>query len=317
VSNRVWVAGAADAGKRLDVFLAERLALSRAQTRRLLARGAVSLDGRPLAADAKGIPLAEGVRVEVEPFRAPEHQRALPDDEAAASLRVLAEGPGWLAVDKPPGMPVHPLREDERGTVLNAVAVRHPEIHGVGEGGLRSGVVHRLDVDTSGVLLLATREESWARLRRAFAEHRVEKVYLALVWGDLGDPAEGTPAETVEVGLVIARHRPARVRVVGADEARSRRDVRLGSLRWRALEHLGGATLLEVRPRTGFLHQIRATFAHLGHPVVGDASYGPAERLRDVPRHMLHAARAAFEEIEAEAPVPPDFAATLARLRGS
>lgn len=299
--------GPEDRGRRLDAVLADRLQLSRAQVRRLLARGAVRVDERPVAEAAKGLALGGAETIEVAPFARPEQQRALESPEVP--LRALAEGPGWLAVDKPAGMPVHPLREDETGTMLNAVAARHPEVHGVGEGGLRSGVVHRLDVDTSGVLLLATREDAWQRLREAFRAHRVEKVYRAIVLGRL----EGGAAESL--ALVTARHRPARVRVVG--ESERARGARLGELRWRAIEPLEGATLVEVRPRTGFLHQIRVTFAHLGHPLAGDRSYGPPRDATGATRHMLHAARVAFEEVRAECEDAPDFADLLRRLRGA
>lgn len=301
--------GEAEAGRRLDLFLAERLRLSRAQARRLLARGAVTVSGRPVAESAKGEPLAAGATVEVAPFTRPEDLRAIPEPEA--ELRVLARGPGWLAVGKPAGVPVHPLREDERGSVLSALIARHPEVHGVGEGGLRSGVVHRLDVDTSGALLFATREETWKRLRGAFAGHRVEKLYRAIVVGRLD--REGSAA----VGLVTARHRPARVRVVSESEGERARGVRVGELSWRPVEVLEGATLIEVRPRTGHLHQIRATFEHLGHPIAGDRTYGASDDPSDAPRHMLHAARVRFEQIEASSPDPADFAAVRDRLRGS
>ena len=127
-----------------------------------------------------------------------------------------ASGPGWLAADKPAGMPVHPLAEDETGTLLNAVVARHPEVQGVGEGALRSGVVHRLDVDTSGVMLVARDQGTWQRLRDAFTARQVEKVYRALLLGRL--QGEGA----VSVGLLTARHRPARVRVARPEEAESR-----------------------------------------------------------------------------------------------
>lgn len=299
--------GGEHAGRRLDLFLAERLGLSRAQARRLLARGAVRVDGRPVAASAKGRALRPGAIVEVAPFTRPGERRARA--EPAAPLRVLAEGEGWLAVDKPAGAPVHPLAGDETGTVLNALIARRPELHGVGEGGLRSGVVHRLDVDTSGVLLFATRAETWQRLREAFRLRRVEKSYRAVLLGRV--EAEGFAS----VGLVTARHRPARVRVVGERERESARGVRVGELSWRCLECFGAASLVEVRPRTGFLHQIRATFAHLGHPVAGDRTYGAPADPSGAPRQMLHAARAAVDEIAAESPDPDDFAAVCARLR--
>jgi 23S rRNA pseudouridine1911/1915/1917 synthase len=184
-------------------------------------------------------------------------------------------------------------------------------VAGVGEAGLRGGVVHRLDVDTSGVVLFATTQERWERLRAAFAEHRVEKLYRALVLGRLEGEAD------VEVGLVVARHRPARVRVIDPRHDARGRGARLARLRWRALEPIGPATLVEVFLETGHLHQIRASFAHLGHPVAGDRLYGPAagEDPTGAPRQMLHAARVRVDEILAESPDPADFAAVLARLR--
>jgi 23S rRNA pseudouridine1911/1915/1917 synthase len=294
-----------DRGQRLDRFLAEHLRLSRSQVRRLLARGAVSVGGRSVDEGAKGLNLQPGPVVEVAPFARPEDERARPTPDR--QLQVLAQGSGWLAVDKPAGTPVHPLEADEIDTVLNAVIARFPEIHGVGEGGLRSGVVHRLDVDTSGVLLFATEEDAWQRLRGAFREHLVEKSYRALVIGAL--EGEGS----LEVGLVTARHRPARVRVVGEAELERARGAHIGVLRWRSLEIFDGVTLVEVLPKTGFLHQIRVSMAHLGYPILGDRSYGPASDPIAVPRQMLHAARASWEEVEASSPDPDDFKAALAQ----
>ncbi len=292
-------------GRRLDAFLAERLALSRAESRRLLARGLVRIDGRAVSAAAKGLALRGGERVEIEGATRPEDERVAPEPEQA--LAVLARGPGWLVVDKPAGVPVHPLEPGERGTLFGAAIARHPEMHGVGEGALRSGVVHRLDVDTSGALLLATREDAWRRLRGAFRAHRVEKRYRAIASGEPADD-EGH----VALPLVVARHRPAFVR---AANARERAGARICETRWRVAERLRGAALLEVTTTTGFLHQVRATLAHLGHPLLGDRTYAPPAGSRPAPRHMLHAATLRFEEIEAESPDPEDFRAVLDALR--
>jgi 23S rRNA pseudouridine1911/1915/1917 synthase len=168
--------------------------------------------------------------------------------------------------------------------------------------------VHRLDVDTSGALLVATAQPAWERLRRAFRAHEVEKVYRAIVVGRL--EREGS----VELPLVLARHRPARVRVLGPDEEPRSRGARTGSLSWRPLELYADATLLEVRPRTGFLHQIRASLAHLGHPVAGDRTYGAGRDARGAGRQMLHAASVSWREVRAESPDPADFAALRERL---
>jgi len=289
-----------EAHERLDVILARRLALSRAQTRRLLERGQVRLDGSPVGRAVKGVALEAGARVEVEGFVHPSAQQAVAQPDLA--LVVLAEGPGWVAVDKPAGMPVHPLEPDATGTVLNALAARHPEVHGVGEGGLRSGVVHRLDVDTSGVQLMATDPGVWERLRAGFSEHRVAKRYRAVVSGDPGE------AGRLDLRLAMVAHKPARVGVArgkGGTPAR---------LAFRRAERLRGASLLEVELETGFLHQIRASFAHAGHPVLGDRTYGGA--VADAaPRQMLHCARVALEEIDATSPDPPDLCAVIESLR--
>jgi 23S rRNA pseudouridine1911/1915/1917 synthase len=327
---RSLVVEAAEAGLRVDRFLANRLGVARSQVRRLLARGRVSLNGRRLAAGDKGLALPVAGQVEVAAFRVREEQRVpsetgvlLESQRLGSGLVVLAAGPGWLAVDKPAGMPVHPLDEGETGTVLGAVVARYPELQGVGEGGLRSGVVHRLDVDTSGVLLVAAAQPAWERLRAAFREHRVEKIYRAVVLDHFPATPQSRPVRH-EFGLVVARHRPARVKVVSAVEARKGSGVRLVRQSVRLLEHLRGASLVELRPSTGFLHQIRATLAHLGHPVVGDIVYGgglssrlsACADLAGARRQLLHAARLGFEEIRAESPDPQDFCDALKRLRG-
>jgi 23S rRNA pseudouridine1911/1915/1917 synthase len=301
--NESLEVAAAEAGSRLDVFLAERLRVSRGAVRRLLAAGDVRVGGRVLGEGDKGLALRAGERVLVAAAARADAERIAAEPEAA--LCVLARGPGWLAVDKPAGVPVHPFAAGERGTLLSAVAARHPEIQGIGEGGLRSGVVHRLDVDTSGAMLVATTAAQWQRLRAAFAEHRVDKRYRAIALGQVAADGE------LELALAIARHRPAFVRAAQPGDADARRTV----TRWRVVERLQGATLLEVRTVTGFLHQVRATLAHLGHPLAGDRRYASDGDGTGAARHMLHAASLAFEEISAKSPDPRDFAELLAALR--
>jgi 23S rRNA pseudouridine1911/1915/1917 synthase len=301
VSERSWVVNEAEAGARLDVFLARVLGATRGQVRRLLAAGGVRVGAGATGLSAKGRLLEPGERVAVEePALA---AAAVPEPEPGAPLVVLAEGEGWLAVDKPAGVAVHPLAPGERGTLLNALVARHPEVTGIGEGGLRSGVVHRLDVDTSGVLLFATDELRWLDLREAFRRHRVAKTYRALVHGRLAGEGE------LVLHLSVLRHRPARVGVVEPGAGKSRRT----ELRWRTLEEFRDTTLVEVSPRTGFLHQIRASLAHLGHPLLGDAAYGAPEGF--AARHLLHAARVAVDDVAAESPDAADFAEALGRAR--
>jgi len=279
----------AEAGRRLDVFLAERLGLSRAQVRRLLGRGSVEVAGRTARERDKGRTLAAGDALTVAPFRTAGAQRVRPEPELP--LRVVARGPGWLGVDKPAGTAMHPFEEEETGTLLGAVVARHPEVQGVGEGGLRSGIVHRLDVDTSGVVLVASEQAVWQRLRRAFQEQRVEKVYRAVVAGRVETPGRA------DVGVCMARHRPARVRIVDEAERAAARGVWPVRMTWLPLEVRDASSLVEVRPETGFLHQIRVVLANAGHPLLGDRSYAPPKIAAQAPRHLLHATRIAFEEI--------------------
>lgn len=311
-----------EAGQRLDAFLAARLGTTRVAARRLLARGTarvLDLTGAAArAAGAKGARVVAGERVAVDEFTPAERQRPAPAPDLA--VRILAEGPGWIAVDKPAGVPVHPLEEDEEGTLLGALVAAHPEMFGLGEGGLRSAVLHRLDVDTSGAVLFARDAATWERLRDAFRAHRVHKRYRALVAGRPPD------ALRIEVALVVARHRPARVRVLEAGAAARDPHARVARLSLRTLERFepadgagagapGPAALLEVDLETGFLHQIRASLAHRGWAVLGDRVYAEAAVAAAAPRQMLHASHVAVDEIDVASPDPADFAAVLAALR--
>ena len=288
----------AGAGTRLDRALADRFGVSRARVRHLLEVGRIRADDGPLRLADKSRPVAAGETYSVEGALEAETERPTPRPDLA--LEIVAEGDGWICVDKPAGCGVHPLRPDQDDTVLNALIARRPEIAGVGESGLRSGVVHRLDVGTTGALLFATDDESWRRLRGAFSAHRLDKRYEALVSGRLES------RRSVDLPLAITRHQPAHVEV--RDDGRPTRQ------RVTPIEVFEDATLVEVRLETGFLHQIRASMAHLGHPLLGDADYGgPVSELATRP--MLHAARLRFEEIVVEVPRPADFEGVLAALR--
>ena len=293
---------------RLDKFLVQELGLSRREALKLLEHNLVTLNGRPASSKDKGSLLETGWQVAVADPERVLQGVIVPDPDIP--LTVLAEGSGLVVVDKPARMPVLPKTVSERGTVLNALVARYPQLQGVGEGGLNSGVVHRLDTDTSGVLAVATEEEVWQELRSAFKAHRVRKRYRAIVQGPLEGMARETPY------LVVARHRPAFVRVLGAEEGENTSAARQCSLTWRSLETFKRATLVEVDLETGFLHQIRAVFSQLGHPVLGDRLYGDERAFPGVLRHMLHAAYLELPMLEAHSPDPEDFSDVLDGLRG-
>jgi len=274
--------GPAEAGQRLDAVVARVLGLSRGWVRKLLDAGLVLLAGKPAA---KGVILRAGDRIDVLPFARPE---AGPLANPEIALPILRASAGLIAVDKPAGLPVHPLGPDETDTALNALVARHPELVGIGEGGLRSGVVHRLDPGTSGVLIFALKEDAWRAARAAFAEKRVAKRYVARVHGAF--------AGEREVELML-ENRGTHVRVVD-------RGGRLAVSRISALETGAETSLVEIAMRTGVRHQIRATLAELGHPIVGDRLYGSTVELG---RYWLHAASIGWDDFAAESELPREL----------
>jgi 23S rRNA pseudouridine1911/1915/1917 synthase len=276
----------ADVGARLDHVVARLLGVSRGYARKLISQERVLLGGRPAA---KGTGLRAGEQIEVLPFARPEDP---PEPNSSLSLVVVAEAAGLVAIDKPAGQATHPLEHAERDTSLNALLARFPEVAHVGEGGLRSGVVHRLDPGTSGVLVFALAEDAWLRARAAFRERRVEKRYVARVHGAF------TGEREVELAL---ESRGPRARVVS-------RGGRTAVSRVRALATGREESTVEIDMRTGVRHQIRATLAHLGFPVVGDSLYGSPAVLS---RHLLHAVSIRWEGFAAQAALPPEFDAPL------
>ena len=298
---------AADAGKRLDLFLAARLpGATRPLVSRAIERKAVRVNDRPAA---KGIRLAAGDRVFVAELLEVEDWKAAPNAELP--LVVLHEDPAFLVLDKPAGLPVHPLEPGDTRTVVSALIARYPALADIGPDPLFPAIAHRLDADTSGLLLVARDEPTYRSFRRQFQVGAVEKRYVALVGGDVG--AEGRLDQFL-AHAGGASHRMIVVR----DGTRGRRPMR-AITEYAPRERLPGHTLLDVRIRTGVTHQIRCQLASIGHPVAGDALYGA--RSQDVPRLFLHAAEIAFRHPRTaaacrfQAPLPADLRAALTALK--
>lgn len=290
-----WHVPHAQAGQRLDLAIGDRLGQSRQQVKTLLQQGAVTLNGRIAALSRKGFLLPAGTLIAVALPNAKGQWLIIPEPELP--LDILAKGNGYLIVNKPAGMPVHPLEPDETGTLLNAIVARFEHVQGIGESGLRSGVVHRLDVETSGVLIVATEQNRWEQLRRAFVEHTTHKRYTAIVKGH--PSAEGLH----RAHLVIAQHRPARVKVLEKGSS----DSRWCDLTWTVTKKLPGASVLDITLGTGFLHQIRVMLADLGHGVAGDQVYGDSRSRNQPPRLMLHAHALHIGSIHTTCPLPDDM----------
>jgi len=304
----------ADKGVRLDRFLSSQMpGRTRSQLRRLIVAGLVQIDGRP--APKAGHALEPGTRVEV---RMPEEEADTPRAEPI-ELVVVHEDDHLLVLDKRAGMVVHPGHGNRRGTVVNALLGLGKQLASAG-GPERPGIVHRLDQGTSGLLVVAKTDLAFYALAKAFAERRVEKRYLALVWGRPADPA-GT------IRRSIGRSRVNRVKMTTA-VSRGRSAIS----EYRTRESLPGFALLEVRPRTGRTHQIRVHLLSIHHPIVGDSRYGgrpyrglqdPVKRkaVREFERLALHASDLSFahpgtgEPVSFHAPLPPEFETLLDLLR--
>ncbi|MCK4727654.1 MAG: RluA family pseudouridine synthase [Desulfobacterales bacterium] len=303
-----------EAGRRLDTVIAARIpALSRSYVGRLIREGRVtvnSLTTKPAYVTRRG----DVVRAEIPP---PQPIASKPEP---IPLAILYEDSEVIVLNKPVGLVVHPAAGHQSGTLVNALLYHCRDLQGIG-GDLRPGIVHRLDKDTSGTLVVAKNDMAHDCLSRQFKKRRVQKRYLALVWGDM-------KASAGVIDLPIGRHPVDRKKM----STRSRRS-RSTETRWKIKEALSGVTLLEIDLKTGRTHQIRVHCAATGHPVVGDATYGGTKRwkgtplqdarhiLRCVKRQMLHAWKLAFahprtgELMRFESPLPEDMASVLKSLR--
>lgn len=285
-------------GARLDRFLADqRPDLSRAFVRTLIETGNATVDGKPAK---PGLRLAGGERITLLVPVAP----PLTLEGEDIPIPILYEDEDLLVIDKPAGLVVHPAVGHQRGTLVHALLGRGGELAGIGASP-RPGIVHRLDKDTSGVLIVAKTAQGERQLARQIRERQVVKNYLALVEGH-PSPAQGR----IEAPIARdPRHRQRMAVVAGGREAITD---------YRTVRAIGPFSLLELNLITGRTHQIRVHLAAIGHPVVGDATYG-RPRKGGPPRQFLHASRIGFRRprdgawTEVESPLPPDLADWLAQ----
>lgn len=307
-----WLVSQAEAGNRLDRHVAERLDRPRNQVRRWIEKQHITLDGEAVKPSS---PVTPGCRVSFSPPPPPATDTLVPE---SGELTVVFEDQDLVVVDKPAGIAVHPGAGRARGTLVHRVLARYPEISAVGGSG-RPGIVHRIDLDTTGLLLIARSELAYRELTAAFAERRIEKTYQALAFGTFRQ-TEGS------IELPIGRHRGDRKKMAIVPRGRP------AVSRYRCLRSVAGISRVELDILTGRTHQIRVHLKAIGHPLVGDPVYGEA-RWRGMPRERqrplstfartaLHAWRLRLKHprdgsrLELEAPIPEDLRTLWTEVTG-
>ncbi len=292
---------------RVDRYIArEAPDLSRSQVQKLLQEGQVTVGGQVPRASYK-VQAGDEILVHVPP---PQSTEVLAEP---IPLSIVYEDTDLVVVDKPAGMVVHPAHGHHSGTLVNALLAHCPDLAGIG-GELRPGIVHRLDKDTSGLLIVAKSDAAYHHLQNQFQARLVHKTYLALVDG-IPDASHGV------VDAPIGRDPQHRQRMaIVTQPSRRAREART---EYRIVECFRQHALLEAEPVTGRTHQIRIHLAFIGHPIVGDRVYGFRKQHLAIGRQFLHAARIAFslpasgQPVQLTSPLPADLEAVLQGLRRS
>ena len=299
---------AALAGERLDRVVAIVTGASRADAALLVSAGGASVDGAVVTSGK--VRVRDGQRIVVDPTLLPVEQ--LPAADPTIELTVVHADADVIVIDKPAGLVVHPAAGHGDGTLVNGLLARFPEVADVGDPH-RPGIVHRLDVGTSGLMVVARSGAAYHALVAALAQHRVERTYRALVWG-----CPASPVGVVDAPIGRDRNDPLRMAVV-VDGKPARTHYRV-LRRYRA--H-GEVTDVRCRLETGRTHQIRVHLAAIGHPVVGDATYGGLRAALATQRPMLHAEALAFVHPVSGAPLefrsalPADMQGLLDQLEAA
>ncbi len=321
---RSFIAEAAAAKMRVDAYLAKALPhISRGRVQLLIENGQVTVNGSIAKASHK---LRGGEQIDIEGDPQPAALRAEAED---LPLDIVYEDDDLAVINKAAGMTVHAgagSLEDNRGTLVNALLFHFGQQLSTASGDLRPGIVHRLDKQTSGLIVVAKNDVAHRKLAESFAARDLRKVYIALVHGSIRNN-EGT------VDLPVSRDLVRRIRMTTR-----RADGRNAVSHWRVLERIDGShgkfTLLEVRIETGRTHQIRVHMQSLGHPIVGDTLYGAPHHITrtsrsstdetiTLPRNFLHAAELDFthprtgKPLEFRAPLPPELTTLLQQLRST
>lgn len=295
-----------EGGVRLDKFLAQRFTdFSRSHIQKLIRKGKILVNGESKETSYKIIE-NDIVHVDMVP---PEAIDMAPDKSLLDKIKIIFENDDIIVIDKPAGLTVHPGITKKSGTLVNALLAKWPNLVNVGEDPLRPGIVHRLDKETSGLMLIVKNNEAFNYFKKLFQDRGVEKRYVALVAGKVKN-GEGV------IDLPIARSKamPTKQVAMEKDIDKFRIGARKAVTYFKVLKYYSDWTLIEAYPKTGRMHQIRVHFRALGHPIANDKKYSFRKQafIKGLDRHFLHAAYLKFrlktgEDMDFSSPLPEDL----------
>ena len=303
-----------EAGKRIDILAAEKTGITRSQIQKLIEKGSLTINSRPVSRNYR-TKAGDVIEITITEEKTSELiSEALP-------LEILYKDEYLAVVNKPSGMVVYPAAGHSRGTLMNALLYHCKKLANIG-GPLRPGVVHRLDKDTSGVMVIALDDRAYYDLAGQFKQRTINRKYIALLYGNL---REDKGVISLSIGRSESDRKKMSTRVKRGKEALTT---------WKVIERFHGAVLIEAKLKTGRTHQIRVHFASIGHPVLGDRTYGKKIEIEteiqkeagkrkkiSFPRQMLHAELLGFihpvtgEYLEFKSPLPEDMEKRIRELR--
>ncbi len=302
---------------RVDQYLVSLFPhISRSYLQQMIEEGKIWVNRKK---SRKGNVLQAGDKIEILPFVQPDDR--IIEASSAVQFHVLREFENYIVLEKPPFLPTHPNQFLDRNTLANGLVARYPQIIGVGDDSLRPGIVHRLDTNTSGVMLAALTADGFKELRNLFNVRKIHKTYLALVIGNITMPG------SIDTDLAHHVKNPRKMVAVTSDTMSYRSTKRQARTLYEPIEAFGDYTLVRVQTLTGRMHQVRVHMASIGHPLVGDELYqSPKEKNLDklgLTRHFLHAVSIEFVDPWTQEPrnflssISSDLEFVLSELRNT
>lgn len=277
--EKIFTIGKNETGTRLDKFLKDKFPdMSRGSLQKFIQSGFISVNGKPTPKTSYLLKTDDKIIV----LEFPQSPELSNQPDASISLNIVYENNDIIVIDKPAGLVVHPSDSTPKGTLVNALMAKYPEIKNVGEDPLRPGIVHRLDKDTSGLIVAAKNNPAFQFLKNQFQNRDAAKKYIALVSGKIKE-------QRGIISASIGRFKTKQIIVDSAKKGQEIKKSRPAITEYEVIKYINNYTLVSAMPKTGRMHQLRVHFAYIGHPIIGDQKYGHKKERGLLNRQFLHA----------------------------